>query len=200
MADQIYHKLINENIKMLCNDLLPNEKKDEKKKEYYNNMNINCSSKCEELCNNINDRLQKIKDIVHLRSTKANGILIETLNYIKEYIKEIEKYIQIFNKLIYEENRAYLFIEEIFNTLENQNQNIQKIYNICSKNIVITKNNNELILKNPKACSSLSYEFVNNLMNSGQQKNNNNNNNNNNKKEQIVQQHNIENQGANYLN
>ncbi|SOV76215.1 conserved Plasmodium protein, unknown function [Plasmodium sp. gorilla clade G3] len=195
MADQIYHKLINENIKMLCNDILSNEKKDEKKKEYFNNMNINCSSKCEELCNNINDRLQKIKDIVHLRSTKANGILIETLNYIKEYIKEIEKYIQVFNKLIYEENRAYLYIEEIFNTLENQNQNIQKIYNICSKNIVITKNNNELILKNPKTCSSLSYEFVNNLINSGQEKNNNNNN-----REQIVQQHKVENEGANYLN
>ncbi|SPJ10187.1 conserved Plasmodium protein, unknown function [Plasmodium sp. DRC-Itaito] len=194
MADHIYHKLINENIKMLCNDIQPNEKKDEKKKEYFNNMNINCSSKCEELCNNINDRLQKIKDIVHLRSTKANSVLIETLNYIKEYIKEIEKYIQVFNKLIYEENRAYLYIEEIFNTLENQNQNIQKIYNICSKNIVITKNNNELILKNPKTCSSLSYEFCNNFMNSGQEKNNNNS------KEQIVQQHNIENEETNYLN
>ncbi|SOV14005.1 conserved Plasmodium protein, unknown function [Plasmodium gaboni] len=196
MADKIYHKLINDNIKMLCNDILHNEKKDENKNEYFNNMNINCSSKCEELCNNINDRLQKIKDIVHLRSTKANGILIETLNYIKEYIKEIEKYIQVFNKLIYEENRAYLYMEEIFNTLENQNQNIQKIYNICSKNIVITKNNNELILKNPKSCSSLSYGFVKNLMNSGQD----NNNNNNNDKEQIIQQDKVVNEGKNYLN
>ncbi|SBT76308.1 conserved Plasmodium protein, unknown function [Plasmodium ovale] len=165
MIDKLCHKLINENIKTLCHETLGDENNLKKKNGYFtNSMSMNCSSKCEELCNNINDRLQKIKDIVHLRSTKPNAILIETLIYIKEYIKEIQKYIEMFNNVIYEENKAYAYVEDIFNSLDRQNQNIQKIYHICSKNIVITKNNNELVLQKPQSYSSLSSKFVSNLL------------------------------------
>ncbi|CAD2106414.1 hypothetical protein YYG_01015 [Plasmodium vinckei petteri] len=177
MTEKICHKFINENIKTLCNETFESEKKYEKESESPSkNISLNCSSRCEELCTNINSRLQKIKDIVHLRSGKPNVILIETLNYIKEHIKEIEKYIQMLNKVIYEENKAYDYVQNIFNVLDKQNENIQKIYNICSQNIVITKNNNELIFQKPESCSSLSENFINNLLSVCKEENENKNN------------------------
>ncbi|CRG96660.1 conserved Plasmodium protein, unknown function [Plasmodium gallinaceum] len=204
MADKICHKLINENLKTLCEHTLPNKNDYEIKNEKFNNININCSSKCEELCNNINERLQKIKDIVHLRSTRPNVILIDTLKYIKEYIKEIEKYIEIFNNVIHEENKAYAYFEDIFNSLNIQNQNVQKIYHICSKNIVITKNNNELILQKPQSYFSLSSKFVNNLLNICKEQNekiNENNNENQNENKNIIENENEnKNKNDNYLN
>ncbi|VWU50251.1 conserved protein, unknown function [Hepatocystis sp. ex Piliocolobus tephrosceles] len=165
MTEKICHKLINENIKTLCYETLGNANNNETKNENSNYfMNTNCCTKFEELCNNINDRLQKIKDIVHLRSAKPNAILIETLNYIKIYLNEIEKQIEMFNHIIYEENKMYDYMENIFKSLDMQNENIQKIYYICSKNIVITKNNSELTLPKPQMCPSLSNQFVNNLI------------------------------------
>ncbi|CRG99322.1 conserved Plasmodium protein, unknown function [Plasmodium relictum] len=204
MADKICHKLINENLKTLCENTLVNKSDYEKKNENFNNFNINCSSKCEELCNNINERLQKIKDIVHLRSTRPNVILIDTLKYIKEYIKEIEKYIEVFNNVIYEENRAYSYIEDIYSALNNQNQNVQKIYHICSKNIVITKNNNELVLQKPQSYFSLSSKFVNNLLSICKERNGNTNESNNENQDDIKSEDNNktenENKNENYLN
>ncbi|GAW80177.1 hypothetical protein, conserved [Plasmodium gonderi] len=166
MTNKICHKLINENIKTLCHETPGNENgyKQKQNGSFNNSMSINCSAKCDELCNNINDRLQKIKDIVHLRSAKPNVVLIETLTDIKEYIKEIEKYIQLFNNVIHEENKAYAYVEDITSSLDKQNKNIQKIFHICSKNIVITKNNSELVLQKPQNYSSLSSKFVNNLL------------------------------------
>ncbi|CAG9480416.1 conserved Plasmodium protein, unknown function [Plasmodium vivax] len=166
MTDKICHKLINENIKTLCHEPLGSDDGYGKKPHgsFINGVGVNCSAKCDELCNNINDRLQKIKDIVHLRSAKPNAVLIETLTYIKEYIKEIQKYIDLFNNVIYEENKAYAYVEDIMTSLDKQNQNIQKIFHICSKNIVITKNNSELVLQKPQSYSSLSAKFVNNLL------------------------------------
>ncbi|ANQ07330.1 Uncharacterized protein PCOAH_00018080 [Plasmodium coatneyi] len=166
MTDKICHKLINENIKTLCHEPLQGDTTYGKRPHgsFNNGVGVNCSAKCDELCNNINDRLQKIKDIVHLRSAKPNAVLIETLTYIKEYIKEIQKYIDLFNNVIYEENKAYSYVEDIITSLDKQNQNIQKIFHICSKNIVITKNNSELVLQKPQSYSSLSAKFVNNLL------------------------------------
>ncbi|CAA9987382.1 conserved Plasmodium protein, unknown function [Plasmodium knowlesi strain H] len=166
MTDKICHKLINENIKVLCHEPLGSNESYGKRfnGSFNNSVGVNCSAKCDELCNNINDRLQKIKDIVHLRSAKPNAVLIETLTYIKEYIKEIQKYIDLFNNVIYEENKAYAYVEDIITSLDKQNQNIQKIFHICSKNIVITKNNNELVLQKPQSYSSLSAKFVNKLL------------------------------------
>ncbi|KAI4839352.1 hypothetical protein MKS88_001901 [Plasmodium brasilianum] len=198
MTDKICHKLINENIKTLCHMSLRNEDNYEKKnRSFNNNMNMTCSSKCEELCNNINDRLHKIKDIVHLRSAKPNAVLIETLIYIKEFIKEIEKYIEVFNNVIYEENRAYAYVEDIFHSLDKQNQNIQKIYHICSQNIVITKNNSELVLQKPQSYSSLSAKFIKNLLNvcEGNENENKNKNDSNNESQNESQlEHQIEGQ------
>ncbi|EUD67937.1 hypothetical protein C922_01549 [Plasmodium inui San Antonio 1] len=166
MTEKICHKLINENIKTLCHQPLGSDDSYEKRPHgsFNSGVGVNCSAKCDELCNNINDRLQKIKDIVHLRSAKPNAVLIETLTYIKEYIKEIQKYIDLFNNVIYEENKAYAYVEDIMISLDKQNQNIQKIFHICSKNIVITKNNSELVLQKPQSYSSLSAKFVNNLL------------------------------------
>ncbi|KJP89396.1 hypothetical protein AK88_00839 [Plasmodium fragile] len=166
MTDKICHKLINENIKTLCHEALGSDDSYGKRSHgiFNNGVGVNCSAKCDELCNNINDRLQKIKDIVHLRSAKPNAVLIETLTYIKEYVKEIQKYIDLFNNIIYEESKAYAYVEDILTCLDKQNQNIQKIFHICSKNIVITKNNSELVLQKPQSYSSLSAQFVNNLL------------------------------------
>lgn len=170
MVKEIYCPLVNQYVKGLCSG---NTGKDAHEfdfelglEEEYEQDNIKnqCVKKCDEMCDNMLQRLQKIKDIVHLRSSKPNVILIDTLTYVKQNLDEVKKNLDAINAILYREKKVYEIMEDIFQSLDNQHENVQKIYNICNENIVITKNNTELVIEKPEKHNSFSLSFVNDLL------------------------------------
>lgn len=166
MAEQICHKLLNENLKCFCNydyDSLKEKDVFEEPKELFDATN-GCSAKCEEMCNNIQERLRRIRDLIHLRSSTPNVILVETLIAIKQYVKEIKKYISMFNTVLSEEKNAANILEQIVDFINLQNHNVEELFHIFDKNIVVTKNNTQITLKEPQRHCAFSESLVNHLL------------------------------------
>lgn len=164
MAERICHKLLNENLKCFCDDDSLKEKEIfEEPKELFDATN-GCFVKCEELCNHIQNRLRRIRDLIHLRSSTPNVILVETLMLIKQYVKEIKKYISMFNAVLCEEKNAANMLEHIVDYINLQNQNVEEMFHMFNKNIVVTKNDAQITLKEPKRHCAFSENFVNHLL------------------------------------
>lgn len=164
MAEKICHKLLNENLKCFCdNDTLKEEDFFEEPKELFDVTN-GCSVKCQELCNNIQERLRRIRDLIHLRSSTPNVILVETFIVMKQYVKEIKKYISMFNTVLYEEKNAANMLEHLVDFINLQNQNVEEMFHMFDKNIVVTKNDTQITLKEPKRHYAFSENFVNHLL------------------------------------
>lgn len=166
MAEKLCHKLLNENLKIFCQEDLTNEKDFINESKNAFDATDGCSAKCEELCNGIQERLEKIRDLIHLRSSTPNVILVDTLILIKQHVKEVKKYVEAFNNVIYEEKTAADILENIVDYVNLQNNNIEEMFQMFNQKIVITKNNTQITLKEPKGHGAFSEDFVNHLLKS----------------------------------